>query len=76
MTGKVDSIKLDDFCEYNSSLEYCNSILTSLKTALDSYQRNKFKVENKFTLLRSTKRYALLIEKEKDIHFYRLWCST
>ena len=28
----TDSIKLDDFYEYNSSLEYCNSILTSLKT--------------------------------------------
>ena len=74
MTGKVDSIKLDDFYEYNSSLEYCNSTLTSLKTALDSYQRNKFKVENSIYFINDQlKDYALLIEKEKG---YSLFTET
>ena len=64
MTCKVDSIKLDDFYEYNASLDYCNNTLISLKTALDSYQRNKFKVENSIYFIRDQlKDYALLIEQ-------------
>ena len=74
MTGRIDSIKLDDFYEYNASLDYCNNTLISLKTALDSYQRNKFKVENSIYFIEAQlKDYAVLIEQEKG---YSLFTET